>query len=386
VVPPAVNLLANPDWSLARWHPQLCASPRPDGMLPMAVACDFEHDAGTCIPDWALHWVRSVHNLFRWTGDAGLVSDLLPVAERVLRWFTPYLHDGLLTDVPGWVLIDWASVQGRGAGAALNGLWARGLRDLEEMARWLGDNGRANWARHMHSRLAGPYQRFWDPVRGAYRDWLRDGTVLPACSDHGTATAAVGGLVPADRRAAALAFLLERGNRVHSAWSFQTMPLRAAMGPPPPDWDTGREVVEAQPFFRYVVHDAVAQLGGAAHIATLCRDWAALLASGGGTWRETWAGGSRCHGWSSTPTRDLPLYTLGVSPHRPGFGQAMIAPRLGDLAWAKGAVPTPHGLIEVSVDDRVEVCSPVPFLLDFGRGRTAHPPGHLVCPREEVPL
>ncbi|MEZ4718502.1 MAG: hypothetical protein R2851_20770 [Caldilineaceae bacterium] len=26
---------------------------------------------------------------------------------------------------------------------------------------------------------------------------------------------------------------------------------------------------------------------------------------------------------------------------------AHIAPRLGDLAWAKGSVPTPHGLIHV---------------------------------------
>ena len=55
-----LDLVANPDWSMARWHPQLAASPRPDGMLAMAPASDFEADDRTFVPDWSLHWVRSV--------------------------------------------------------------------------------------------------------------------------------------------------------------------------------------------------------------------------------------------------------------------------------------------------------------------------------------
>ncbi|MEE3922491.1 hypothetical protein V2I01_41740 [Micromonospora sp. BRA006-A] len=107
-----------------------------------------------------------------------------------------------------------------------------------------------------------------------------------------------------------------------SAWSFGVMPLRAAMGPPQPDWDVDRQVVAAQPFFRYVVHDAVAALGGAEHVARLCRDWRALLTEETDTWPETWSGGSLCHGWSATPSRDLPLYTLGAGPAAPGFARA----------------------------------------------------------------
>ncbi|MDM4784441.1 hypothetical protein [Micromonospora sp. b486] len=103
------------------------------------------------------------------------------------------------------------------------------------------------------------------------------------------------------------------------------MPLRAAMGPPQPDWDVDREVVAAQPFFRYVVHDAVAALGGAEHVARLCRDWAGAADGGVGHLPETWSGGSLCHGWSATPSRDLPLYTLGAGrrhPASPGPGRA----------------------------------------------------------------
>jgi len=376
VVHQAVDLLTNPDWRLARWHPQLCATPRPDGMLPMAVACDFEHRGTTYIPDWSLHWIRSVYNLYWWTGDQELIASLLPVAEQVLQWFGRFIHNGLLHDVTGWVLLDWASVQGEGASAVLNGLWGRALRDVAEMSRWLGDAGRARSALAHHTALGAAYQVFWDEQRGAYRDWLRGGEVAPQLSDHATAAAAVGELVPHARRGAALRFLVERENRVRRAWSFQTMPLRVAMGPPPPDWDVASEVVEAQPFFRYVVHDAVAQLGGAVHVAKLCRDWSQLFDLGDGTWPETSMGGSRCHGWSATPTRDLPLYTLGISPDTPGFERARIAPRLGDLAYASGAAPTPHGLIEVSVADGIEVSSPVPFVVvDVDGSRHSHPAG-----------
>jgi alpha-L-rhamnosidase len=375
VVHQAVDLMTNPDWQLACWHPRLCAVPRPDGMLPMAVACDFEHRGTTYIPDWSLHWVRSVHNLYRWTGNRDLVAALLPVAERVLRWFADFARSGLLSDVTGWVLLDWASVQGRGASAVLNGLWGRALIDVARMSAWLGDQGRARWALTRHAELAAAYDVFWDERRGAYRDWVQDGVLAPQVSEHATAAAVVGGLLPVHRRATALRFLLDRDHRVCRAWSFGTMPLRVAMGPPAADWNVDREVVEAQPFFRYVVHDAIAELGGAAHIAALCRDWERLTGLGDGTWPETWMGGSHCHGWSATPSRDLPLYTLGVSPDLPGYACARIAPRLGDLAWARGAVPTPHGLIEVWVGEQIEVRSPVPFVVDLDGRPESHPAG-----------
>ena len=110
---------------MARWHPQLAAEPRADGMLAMAPASDFARDDRTVVPDWALHWVRSVHNLFRYTGDRDLVGELLPVVTRALRWFEAYLgDDGLLHDVTGWVLLDWASVHSAGTSSTLNALWA----------------------------------------------------------------------------------------------------------------------------------------------------------------------------------------------------------------------------------------------------------------------
>jgi hypothetical protein len=60
------------------------------------------------------------------------------------------------------------------------------------------------------------------------------------------------------------------------------------------------------------------------------------------------------------------FYTLGVMPAEPGYTAARIAPRLGNLEWIKGAMPTPFGLIQVeATPTEVTVESPVPFSIDM---------------------
>ena len=380
VVHQMVDLASNPDWSLARWHVELTASPRPDGMLPMAVASDMAAADATYIPDWPLHWVHALRNLQRYAGERALVGRLLPVAESLLRWFEPFQQPGgLLGDVTGWVLIDWSAVSVAGTCAALNALWARALLDFAALAEWLGDGGRAAWARAAWQRVHAGFAAFWDEGRGVYVDNVRAGVPGRTVSQHANAAAICAGLVPRERVAHVLRVLVERSCLVQASWLLpgqSTMPADGDMyagaaylvtGPPEPWWDVETQVVAAQPFFRYVVHDVVALAGRAGLIADLCRDWQPLLARSATTFSETWFGGSHCHGWSSTPTRDLITYTLGVTPAEPGFAVARIAPRLGGLAWARGSVPTPHGLLRVDARrDAVTIDSPVPVELALG--------------------
>jgi alpha-L-rhamnosidase len=58
---------------------------------------------------------------------------------------------------------------------------------------------------------------------------------------------------------------------------------------------------------------------------------------------------SLAHGWSSGPTAWLMEQILGIQPTGPGFSTVNIRPDLADLSWAKGAEPTPHGLLKVDV-------------------------------------
>jgi hypothetical protein len=83
------------------------------------------------------------------------------------------------------------------------------------------------------------------------------------------------------------------------------------------------------------------------------------------------------HGWSSTPTRDLVVSLLGVTPAAPGFARARVAPALGLVHRFEGAAPTPVGLLRVAVDGAsVHVESPVPFVLVGPNGQEQeHPAG-----------
>ena len=373
VVHQMVDLVANPDWSMAIWHPQLAGAPRADGMLPMAAACDFAGDHHMFIPDWSLHWVRSVHNLYRYTGDRDLVADLLPVAEGTLRWFEPFLDaDGLLDGVSGWVLLDWGSVYSEGSSSTLNALWARALDDLAEMSAWLGNAGTASWAKDRRDTVARGFDRFWDESRGVYVDHVVDGVPRRAAAQHGGAAALAAGIVPSARVERVVARLTDRSRLVRHSWAMDTVTpdgdgigyLYLTTGFPEPDWDVEEQMVAAEPFFRYVVHDGLARAGRADLVADQCRDWKLFLDRGESSWPEDWNGGTHCHGWSSSPTRDLIVHTLGITPAEPGYAAVRVAPALGDLDWARATVPTPHGpvTVEARADGTVVVDSPVPVV------------------------
>jgi hypothetical protein len=56
---------------------------------------------------------------------------------------------------------------------------------------------------------------------------------------------------------------------------------------------------------------------------------------------------SLAHGWSTGPTAWLMEQVLGIQPTSAGFSTVDIRPDLVDLLWARGAEPTPKGLLKV---------------------------------------
>jgi hypothetical protein len=169
-----------------------------------------------------------------------------------------------------------------------------------------------------------------------------------------------------------IARLTDRSRLVRHSWVMDSVTVdggstgfvNLVTGYPEPAWDPDRQMVEAEPFFRYVLHDGLARAGRPDLVAGLCRDWSVFLDAGETTWPECWTGGTRCHGWSSTPTRDLVVHTLGITPAEPGYGAVRVAPALGDLEWARATVPTPRGpvTVEARADGTIQVDSPVPVV------------------------
>jgi alpha-L-rhamnosidase len=374
VVHQMVHLTTNTDWRLA-WHfLTLGNSPRYDGILPMSVGGEIEADGGHTIPDWALHWVHGVHNLYRFAGDKQRVKSLMPTVERILRWYEPYQTSaGLLKDLVEWNLVDWASISNEDTSGVITALWARGLREFAEMAAWLGESASQSWAEGLYAKAKAGFEAFWDEERGSYVDHIVDGVRRPEMSQLGGAFGIVSGLAPQERWTRIIDTITDSEKLVIRSWTggedgdySQDKIAKQMQGIYEPNWDVETQIVIGQPFISYVVHDAVALAGRTDLLPDLYRRWSQFLVDGYDTIGECWGWGTHVHGWSCTPTKDMVFYTLGVTPAEPGYTVAHVAPRLGGLAWAKGNVPTPHGLINVhATAERVTVDSPVPVIAEL---------------------
>jgi hypothetical protein len=374
VVHQMVHLATNLDWRLAWHYLTLGNSPRYDGILPMSVAGEIEASGAITIPDWSLHWVHGVYNFYRFQGDKEKVKSFMPTIEHILRWYTPYqTAAGVLKDVVEWNLVDWGSLFVEDTSSILTAIWARGLHEFVEMAQWLGEKSSQEWAEGLYARAKSGYEVFWDEARGTYVDHIKNGVQQKPISQVAGALAVVSYLAPKERWARIVETITDPQKLVVRSWtggdkgeySPEKM-MNQMMGIYVPDWDTENQIVIGQPFISYLVHDAVAQAGLAGKLTELYRRWSQFLLGGYDTIGECWGWGTHVHGWSCTPTRDMVFYTLGVTPLEPGYSMARIAPRLGGLAWAKGCVPTPHGMITVNATTtKVTIDSPVPVRIDL---------------------
>jgi alpha-L-rhamnosidase len=141
-------------------------------------------------------------------------------------------------------------------------------------------------------------------------------------------------------------------------WSGTAAPGRAA--------ETIRRMLTPQaaapidtPFFGFHLLDALFREGAGREALDFTRRyWGEMLARGATTFWEHFTldsskhsqfgrGGSACHGWSAAPAYALPAHVLGVQPLEPGFARILVQPQTGDLAWARGSAPTPHGPVQV---------------------------------------
>ncbi len=383
VVHQMVHLATNSDWRLAWHYLTLGNSPRSDGILPMSVAGDVEGGEGFTIPDWSIHWIHGVYNLYRFSGDKAKVKAFMPTIERILRWYLPYqTSSGLLQDVPEWNLIDWSSLFSNEQSALVNASWARGLREYAELAQWLGEKASQDWAEEIYTKVKKGYEVFWDDDRGTYVDHVKDGVQQRAINQISGALAIVSELAPKDRWQRIIETITDEKRLVIRSWMFQNGDEPEVKDAPPGfiqmatsnfaiNWDVEHEIVIAEPFMSYVVHDAVAKAGMADRLPQLCKRWMDFLVDGYDTLGENWGNGTHVHGWSSSPTKDLIFYTLGVTPAEPGYSVARIAPRLGGLSWAKGTVPTPHGDIRVEVNgSSLKIESPIPIIVNLANKAT----------------
>jgi alpha-L-rhamnosidase len=354
-----LTYVTNADWRLVRRHLRICAqSRRGDGLLGMVAVGDFSISS-TTIPDYSLHWVRALARYFEYSGDQGLIRELAPTAAEVLAAFERYrARDGLIRGMPGWIFIDWAMTQKSEVVGALDALYGAALDDFAMLSeRALEDYRSASMFHSQANHTRDAFELLWDKSRGMYVDAADSQGPMRRISQQTNAIAIVSGCAPRDRWDGILQNILDETRLVITPTISDDRTPYITQRMNPADYmkfDEATDIVAAQPFFCSILHDAVARAGRRDLIPDLSLKWWPQIERGNTTFEEYWSGpigeASRCHAWSATPTYDLTTHVLGIRPGEPGYRKIIIHPHFGRLTKLAGRIPTPHGLIEVTIE------------------------------------
>ena len=289
------------------------------------------------ISSYSLWWLIIQRDWYRRTGDFAYLSQqrdyLVGLLERVCGFVGP---DGGET-LNGHRFLEWPTSDDKTAiDAGLQALVTLTLQAGTELCRILGETERAEKAATLASRAASIHR--------------------PTGSKQATALAVLAGTTnAADANGAILAQDPFCG--LSTFYGYYVLEARAKAG----DYVGCLDLIRAYwggmlgagatTFWEGFEMD---WLAGSGRIDELTPPGLRDLHADFGDWCYKGLRHSLCHGWAAGPTAWLSEHILGVSPVAPGFAQVAIQPNLGDLTWARGTVPTPHGIIEVSHERRVD--------------------------------
>lgn len=349
------SFVSNPDRRLVRHHLALTAQSRfAGGLLAGAAGCDFTR-IGFTMPEYSLHWIRTLAAYWKHTGDETFVRGLLPVADAIIE---RYEHQrgpsGLLEDFPGWVFIDWAQVDRDVVTGTHDAMHAAALGDYATLPG-------AHDVSDLLLLTTKGFEALWDEQRQVYVDAIGPGGRSRRISQHTNSAALLAGIVPDDRVQGVIERIVDPaegglgGRLVVTATSADMVShgrVPVFQFHAPEDFDEECDVVAAQPWFCRFLHEALFRHDRRDLILSSLRRW--TMVPGNGTFQEFWDSppglSSRCHGWAASPTYDLTAYILGVRPAAPGYGRAVVDPYLGPFTRMSGRVPTPMGWLSAEVD------------------------------------
>lgn len=315
---------------------EIAQAGRPDSDLPT--------EEINSIPGYTAAWFGILADFYRHSGDDAFLRSQHAKIVSLLEFQKTDFTDFLFTNPRDkWDFCDWApgyvqrTPQTR---AATNFFIIKGVREAAFLLRALGDAANADkytaWADTLTQAAR---RRLVDPQTQTYGDRVQ-----------GNAMAVYSGVATPEQQARIYETVLKAGT---PAWAVPTGGSDLV----------GSEVMS--PYYGNYVLRAYGKMGQCqAGIDLMRRYWGAMLSRGATTWWEEFDPSlpqdmnlvldkmpylSLSHGWSSGPTSFLTEYVLGVQPTAGGFKSVVIQPNLGDLKWAAGTVPTPHGAIQLHV-------------------------------------
>lgn len=319
-----------------------------DGRMPIKSITDFAHSQMAdgmlqanypsvmtqIIPDFSLFWVLMLRDYLRYCGYGARaiasVRAMTGTVDRVMEGFEAYMTEqGLIGVTPYWHFVDW--VPGWHVGVPNGGftepltvtslMYAAALKAAAEICDATGRPGLASDYRARAAKMLENVQKHcYDAEVGLYRNTPSTAQY----SQHTTLWAILSGAVSGQQAGE----LIDRTFDGHVPVAVCSFSMSHYMF---------RALELAGRYDAY----AKRQLQG----------WQTMLDWHCTTWCENPdSPRSECHGWSSAPIYEFSAMVLGVCPTADGYRALRVKPYVNayDLTWAKGTVPTPHGVIAVA--------------------------------------
>jgi hypothetical protein len=310
---------------------------RHDGSIPPASFMEY----GLILYDYYAWWVVTFAEYAHYTGDLSFAERYYPHMWRQLDWFTSRTGpNGLVVKDAG---VEWALSLGRnGEITYLNAVYYKALIEGARLADSLGrTQDAAIWRQRAALLREAMNSRLFDHARGVYVTSDLDRDHIP---QDGNALAVLFEIAQPEWRAGILTYLRDNmwtpfgSTTVDPAYGYNLM--------------HDKRIWPFAGYFELEARFATGDDAGAHDL--LRRQWGHMLRQGPGTmWEWMRADGtlesgfaSLAHGWSAGPTASLTERVLGVRLVDPGYTRFDVVPHPGDLNWARGSVPTPHGTID----------------------------------------
>lgn len=291
-----------------------------------------------------------------YTGNLSYIKSYYPTLLSVLDTYYVRHTDNatsLLLRQEGYG--DYAFIPRDGSAAYYSALYVLALNRAADLAGYLDKSEDATrWRKRATAVSEGFLNTLWDPKAGAFLDRKCDGDGCRAHAQDGNSLAILSGIANGSRAESALRYLSDTNARPYGNTFYDAD--GAALG----DGFADR----VYPFISYFEIAARFRTGGGAAATSasafdqIRRTWGWMASRDPGStfWEGVGAGGARyeagftslAHGWSTGVTPLLTTYVLGARPVAPGFTEWDVRPVPGDLAWARGVVPTPRGPLQVS--------------------------------------
>jgi hypothetical protein len=288
---------------------------------------------------YSIGWLQMLMDYYDYTGDKALVEEMAPYVHELLDTYASWRgKNGLISEAPNYMFMDWVTIGGFachhppaviGQGY-LTAFYYHGLDLASRVAGLMGDTARVEKYAQLRRDLVVAFNReLWVADKELYRDgkpfqssvkpyeWLPADKDIETFSPHVNVLAVLYDLAPKERQPAIVDKVL------------------------------AQKPLNTQPWFMHWVFQAIDHAGLFDQYGTgQMRRWQVVPATQ--SFKEMWQSGDLSHGWCSSPLVQMSGRVLGVTPTAPGFKTLAIRPSLGDLTWAKGSVPTPHGDVAVS--------------------------------------